>query len=182
MNKIIALMLFAAPAFAGPYFRPIDPHHLQYGAGFLISPRTPQKTAGVTDIALITHSSTDGSIIPDAWQGYLPPESWTPLQVGVGGSFTGDALIGLGTSANIAPVVAGVLLHGVDASSNGWAAATKTALLGQSSSSIRLGVALAASVIQGGRFQNAKSSLPGEGFAEIVSNAARLDVGWAWKF
>src|SRR5438552_3585414 len=96
---LVAVVLsLARSGWAGPYFHLIDPAHMQMSAGFLISPKTPSNTAGVTDLAIVTHSSADGTVVPEKWQSVLPPESWVPLQVGFGGSFKGEAIIAPGTS------------------------------------------------------------------------------------
>lgn len=164
------------------YFRLLNPHHLVIGAGFLIAPKTPLQTSSVVDLALITHSTQDGTIIPQSWQDWLPPESWVPLQVGFGGSFAGDAVGAIGTSANIAPIVASTLLHGVDKSSSGAAQAVKTALAGSDNGGIRLGGEVAGQICKGGTLQSAKEAFPGRGIGEILGNAARVDFGYAWKF
>lgn len=178
----LLLLLACIPASATPYFRPIDPNHPQVGAGFLISPKDPIKTMAVSDLALITHSTKDGTIIPDNWQSLIPPESWVPLQIGLGGSFTGSATIAPGMSANLAPIVAANLLRGVDGNSSGVAQAIKTALVGSGQGYIRLGGALAGDIVNDGHFQSLKAAFPGRGIEEIIGNAARINVGYAWKF
>lgn len=185
MNKIaIAALacLLSQAVQAAPYFRLIDPSHPIIGAGLLIAPKDPLNTVAITDLALITHSTADGTIIPKSWQQILPPESWVPLQIGFGGSLRGDAVIAPGTSANIAPVLAAALLHGVDSNSAGWARAFKSALTGQGPGQLRLGGAMQGSLVKGGVFQSAKEMFPGRGIGEILGNAARIDVGYAWSF
>lgn len=177
-----ALICLGTQAQASPYFRLIDPSHPHFGAGFLISPKDPTNTAGITDLAIITHSTADGTIIPATWQTIIPPESWVPFQIGFGGSFKGEAVVAPGTSANIAPIIASLTLRGVDQNSAGWARAVKTALMGTSGGGVRLGGSLAGVMVREGHFQSFKAAFPGQGFAEIVSNSARIDVGYAWSF
>lgn len=180
--RIAFVLVFVAPSYAGSYFRLIDPAHPQIGAGLLISPKAPLETVAVTDLALITHSTADGTIIPESWRSVLPPESWVPLQVGFGGSFAGEATIAPGTSANLSPVIAAMLLRGVDSNSSGWAKALKTALSGNGQGQIRLGGALAGVVVRQGAFQSAKAAFPGQGALDIIGRAARVNVGYAWRF
>lgn len=182
MKWALALLMVASSSYAGPYFRLIDPAHPQVGAGFLISPKNPLDTTAVSDVALVTHSVADGTIIPESWRGIFPPVAWTPLQVGFGGSLRGDATIAPGTSANIAPAVASLLMRGVDENSSGAARAVKAALTGSGPGQIRLGGALACTLTKGGAFQSAKDACPGQGPLEIIGNAARVSVGYAWKF
>jgi hypothetical protein len=177
-----ALAASASVASAAPYFRLLDPAHPQVGASFLISPKSPGATIGVTDVALVTHSPADGTVIPDAWRPYVPPVAWTPLQLGAGGSLRGDAIVAPGTSANLAPAVAALLLRGVGASSSGWAQALQAALTGTGPGQIRLGVAFAGLAVRNGTIQSAKEAFPGRGLGEIVGNSARLDCGAAWRF
>lgn len=182
MRYFLAIMLLASSAQASPYFRLIDPTHPRFGAGFLVSPKVPTETMAITDLALITHSTEDGTIVPESWQTFIPPESWTPLQLGFGGSFNGTLTIAPGMSANVAPILAALLLHGVSHSSSGAAQAVKTAMEGRDSGGFRLGGALAGVLLRDGQFQSAKAAFPGQGFLDIVGNAARVNVGYSWNF
>ncbi len=176
------LTLLPAAANARPYFRLMDPSHLNVGAGFLISPKDPASTIAITDLTLVTHSVEDGTIIPESWRSVFPPVAWTPLQVGFGGSLRGEAVIAVGTSANVAPSVAALLMRGVDGQSSGAAKAVKAALNGSGPGQVRLGASLACSATRGGVFQSAKQACPGQGLLDIVGNSARASVGFAWKF
>lgn len=175
------LLLSATIVNAGPYFRPLDPHHLQYGAGFLVSPKNPLDTTAMMDLALITHSTADGTIVPDNWQSFIPPESWVPLQAGFGGSFQGAATVSLGASTNMAPIMAATLFRAVDKNSSQFAQATKTALAGSPKGGFRLGLALAGLATKDGHFQSLNEMFPGRGFAAIIGNAYRVSVGYAWN-
>lgn len=165
-----------------PYFRPLDPSHIQQSAGMLYDPSGVNNSAGITDIALITHSMKDGSIIPESWQGLLPPENWSPLSVGFGGSLSGDAIVGLGASVNVAPQLGALLLRGVNESSPVWALAIKNAFLGKGNGSVRIGWAEVGTLVKAGVFQSAKEALPGQGPLDILRRAGRVEVGWAWSW
>ncbi len=134
MKLITAALLaaLAAPSIASPYFRPLDISHPQVSAGAIWSTSQLNQSVGVTDLAIITHSPADGSIIPGSWRSVMPPEDWVPLQLGAGGSFTGNAVINAGTSLNVAPQVAALVLRGVSASSSPWLVAVKSAFTGAS--------------------------------------------------
>ena len=165
-----------------PYFRPLDPAHIQQSLGMLYDPSGVNNSAGVTDIALITHSTKDGSIIPESWQGILPPENWSPLSIGFGGSLRGDAIVGLGASINVAPQLGALALRGVDENSPEWAKAIKNAFLGNGNGSIRIGWAEVGTVVKAGVFQSGKEAFPGQGPLDILRRAGRVEVGWAWNW
>ena len=183
MKKLILSLLLSVPsaAQARPYFRILDLSHPQIGAGLLIDPRAPERTLAVTDLAIITHSVEDGSMIPESWRPVVPPIAWA-FQIGAGGSFQGEATIAPGVSANLAPSIAAVALRGVDSSSAGWARAIKSALTGQGQGQLRIGGALAGVLVREGHFQSVAAAFPGRGFAQIIANAARVNVGYAWRF
>jgi hypothetical protein len=95
-------MLITSLANAG-YFRPIDIKHPQTSLGVFSDLKSHSDTGA--NLALITHSTADGCIIPN----FCIP--WTPLAIG--GSFgkeLGGPSITLGASANLLPgVEAGML-------------------------------------------------------------------------
>lgn len=114
MKKILVTLLLSVPAvsLASPYFRFIDPNHPQISAGALFDNHNLKNTQAVTDVAIIMHSQKDGSIIPESWQKFVPPEAWTPLQIGGGGN-SGSYMVNAGASYNLAPVVQGWALEGL---------------------------------------------------------------------
>jgi len=179
---LAGVLLSPAVCQAAPYFRPINFSHPEISAGFAIAPKDLESTTGITDLALITHSSKDGTIIPEALQKYVPPISWAPLTIGFGGSFRQEVVLDIGTSANVSPALASLLLRGVDSSTTGWAAAIKRALEGESRGQVGLGVSLGGSWVKDGTFKSMKQMFPGSGFCEIVGNSARLSVNGGWKF
>jgi len=135
MKKTISLVLVslgllecAAFSHASPYFRPIDISHPQVSAGAIFSASGIKQSVGVTDLALITHSTADGSIIPASLKKYLAPEDWVPLQIGAGGSFTGSAIVNVGASINIAPQIASLAISALGKSGSASAKALQTAL------------------------------------------------------
>ena len=61
------------------------------------------------------------------------------------------------------------------------AQAVKKALEGNGKVSVRLGGSLAGYWVRDGKFQSGKQMFPGEGFGEIMGNAAMLNFGVAWR-
>lgn len=179
---LTGLLLVPSLSFASSYFRPIDPSHLQIASGCLIAPKIMSQTSCVTDLALITHSDKDGSIIPESWRSILPPESWVPLQIGVGGNFNGEAVVAPGMSGNLSPVLAGLILRNVNENDGSGLAGVKSFMLGHASYQLRLGGALQGLWVHEGHFQSMKAAYPGRGIGEILGNATRLDVGLGWSF
>jgi len=115
MRSLLALLVMLLPSLslASPYFRMINPKHPQVAAGALFDPAGLGKTQAVTSLALVTHSTKDGSIIPEKLQPYFPPESWTPLQIGGGGN-GGEYVATIGASANFLPIAQKWALHGIE--------------------------------------------------------------------
>ncbi len=170
----VALLTLAVPSFASPYFRPLDIAHPQISAGAIWSTSQLNQSVGVTDIAIITHSPSDGSIIPASLRSIIAPEDWVPLQIGAGGSFTGNAVINAGTSLNLAPQVAALLLKGVSASSSPILGAVKNALSGNTASGLTFAAGptwYAAPVVNG-------TMLPVDKWAGRFG----IFTGAAWKF
>jgi hypothetical protein len=105
VKNIMALLLLLAalPAWAGPYFRLIDPLHPKTTLGGFYDPTGKEGPAYGTTVAIVTHSTQDGSLLK------IIQEDWVPLGVG-GGYSAGAAFMALGPSANLAPVAKGALL------------------------------------------------------------------------
>lgn len=164
------------------YLRPIDFTHPEIAMGFDIAPKDLSETTGITSIAIITHSDKDGTLIPERLQPYFPPVAWAPLAIGFGGSFNQEVVLDIGTSANVSPALAELLMRGTDSGTTGWAAAIKRALEGESKGQIGLGVAFGGSLVKNGTFKSAKQMFPGEGFMDVFGNALRLSVNGGWKF
>lgn len=163
------------------YLRPLDPSHLVIGGGFLLSPKALDKTYGVTDLALITHSPADGTLLPGFIQKYMPPVAWVPLHAGFGGSFRNEVIFDLGTSLNVSPAMAALLMKGIGTSSQPWLQAVKKAFECSGDVSIRIGGSLGGHLVKDGVFQSAKEFFPGQGVGEILGNASMLNFGVAWK-
>lgn len=102
--SFVALVCFGSTAQANPYFRLIDPAHVQKVAGAYIDPETPGDTAYGTSIALITHSTKDGCLFPT-----VVCEDWSPLMVGPSYS-AGRFQANLGPAFNMAPLAKAGLL------------------------------------------------------------------------
>jgi hypothetical protein len=105
----LLLVLAATSARATPYFRPLDLASPHIVAGAFIDPKDPGNSAAGSALALVTHSTTDGCLLPS-----IVCEDWTPLAVGfsVNG---GRVLIGAGPSVNLAPVFKSLALRGLNA-------------------------------------------------------------------
>ena len=190
MKKLILMAgLLALPALAsaGPYLRLIDIHHPQTDAMSLYKVEDRSFLAGVTDLALVTHSNADGSLVPQSLQKYVAPEPWVPLQVGVGGSVTGNAFIHLGTSYNVGSQLASSIIKLTGSSGNPTAKAfgdfmgAGLALPGGGTLGFAAGVGLAAQLVQDGHFQSIPAMFPGRGPGPILVNASAYSIGLAWK-
>jgi hypothetical protein len=92
------LLLVAVPASSAPYFRLIDPKHPQIIAGVWTDPTGKDRPYYGSSIALITHSTKDGSLFESV------QSDWALLTVG-GGYGNGEAFAAIGPSANLAPAV-----------------------------------------------------------------------------
>lgn len=90
-----------------PYFRALDPVHPKLSLGSFFDVAGAQKTDHGTVLALITHSTRDGSIFKSV------QADWTLLGVG-GGYGAGNGFIAAGPSANLSPVVKSLVLGLVD--------------------------------------------------------------------
>lgn len=179
-KTLVALILLVTPAAnAASYFRFIDVNHVQQSAAFLFDPNGISGSVGVTNIALITHSTTDGTIVPLALQPYLPPENWAPIEIGGGGSFRADAVIDAGTSVNLAPQLGALVFARVDTSSPAWLQAAKAAA---GNGGFRIGWAMAGNIVKGGIFQSAKEAFPGQGPLDVLKKGSRLMVGYSWTW
>lgn len=191
MKKLLVVLLGCTLScknlYASPYFRLIDPSHPIVSAGVLFDPKDIMNTGVITNIALVTHSTRDGTIVPDKYQGILAPEDWVPVQVG-GGYAAGNGVISAGTSVNLAPAVASALLRKVNASSSPILQGAKQALsCGYSTASgsnigFAFGPTLVAFPIRNGVILPINKWTDGSGFGRIVNNALRWQVQGAWKF
>ena len=94
---LLSIGFFSGVAGAG-YFKAIDAAHPQTSMGAFSDLKGHADAGG--SLALITHSTKDGCIIPGVCL------DWTPLAIGgTLGKNLGGASIALGTSANLLPAV-----------------------------------------------------------------------------
>lgn len=102
---IATTVAIAAPAKAGPYIRVIgqDNYHLYNGALFTAKGGLSQ-TQNTTVIALLTHSTRDGSLLPKAWAEAGYGETWAPMVIG-GSMGAGRATINAGPLVNVGPQI-----------------------------------------------------------------------------
>lgn len=115
MNRLplaALLVLVVAPAFATPYFRPIDPSHPQPVAGALIAPKLGD-SEGAALLPILTHSPKDGCLLPS-----VVCEDWTPLAVG-GSLNAGKLTFDVAPLANVLPWMQSGLLAVVPSSWQG---------------------------------------------------------------
>lgn len=95
----IALICWGSIAHANPYFRLIDPVHPKPVAGALIDPFSLGNTSVASLLPLVTHSTSDGCILPS-----IICEDWSPLAVG-GSMNAGNITFDIAPIANIVPWV-----------------------------------------------------------------------------
>lgn len=107
---VVALTLaLEIPASAAPYFRPLDLASPHFVAGAFVDPQDPGNSAAGSALALVTHSTVDGCLLPS-----VVCEDWTPLAVGLSVN-GGKVLVGAGPSVNLAPIFKAGLLRGLNA-------------------------------------------------------------------
>lgn len=117
MKKMLKLALLAclvlpASRAQAAYFRLIGPGNWGMYDGALFSTRGIEKTQNTTLVPIVTHSTKDGSILPQAWQDAGYAEAWTPFALG--GSEGGqNATLNFGPILNIGPVLQAFLLNNV---------------------------------------------------------------------
>jgi len=170
---IIAAIAIPTTAIASPYFRIIGPGNYHILDGALFSTKSLARTQNTTVGALFTHSTADGSILPQSWVDAGYAEAWVPLAIG--GSFGGTrSTVNLGPILDVGPQ----LQHGLLGLLN-WVApnnltSLKSHLLPPTPSSnfditFSMGVMLNADVVIDGR--SVKT------FKEAFSDPARYFVG-----
>lgn len=178
----------AVPVPAKKYFRPMDPAHIQQDAIGLYAVRDRSFLGGVTDIALLTHSSKDGSIIPERLQEWIAPENWVPLQIGFGGDITKNALMHVGASYNVGGQLAHFIVKATGSSETGVGKGINQVfqdgltLPNGSNIGFALGLGLAASVVKEGHFQSVMAMFPGQGLGPILTGASCYSLGARWTY
>jgi hypothetical protein len=185
----------AAPLSPAPLAGPMDKHYLRFidfghveqSVAALYSPSNRFPTAGVTDVCGVTHSTDDGSIIPQSLWKWLPPENFCAFEVGAGGQWNpqdhGNAVVDAGASVNVAPQVLGWTTAAITPSSPAWMQVYKGAVTSQAGSAVnlRLGVGEEAHVVNGGLIAT-NQMLPGSGIGDILNKNLVLKAGVAWKW
>lgn len=99
----VALICLCSTAKASPYFNYLgeknQPIYVSQGALFTTNNFSYQQA--FTNVAVVYHPLSAGSIIPAELQAYLPPESWS-INLGAGyASTNGSLAIGPGLSINL---------------------------------------------------------------------------------
>lgn len=90
---------------AAPYFHVFDPAHIYKSVGAYIDPVDSGNTAFGTPIALITHSTRDGCLLPS-----IVCEDWSPLMAGFSVN-AGRLSFNAGPAINLMPTARGGLLY-----------------------------------------------------------------------
>jgi hypothetical protein len=173
-------------ASTGHYFRLADVHHLLISAGTLYDLRGLAPVEYVTTVALITHSTADGTIVPPKLQALgISPEDWVPLEVGFGGSakitgghLSGNAITTFGTAGNACPLVLGWAVKNIGDSAPLPLQIVKAAILGDGTdyAKLRIGYVFQGQAISDGVFQSAKEMFPGRGVLDIANRAGRFEL------
>jgi hypothetical protein len=108
-QSILAVLMFVASSVqATPYLRLIDPTHPIVISGAFIDPINPGQTSAGSALALVTHSTRDGCMLPT-----IVCEDWVPLSAGFSAN-GGNAWLSLGPSMNLAPLMKAMALRGVN--------------------------------------------------------------------
>ena len=169
MKCAIVVLLLATNAAAGPYFRLIDPEHVQRSAGAYVDPVNSGNTSAGTATALITHSVRDGGCLLPA----VVCEDWSPLTVGFSVR-AGHLDFNLGPVVNLTPLVKSGLLATLnvltrDEVLSGVKSALGSESLDKSTPSIAFGPNLGVAPIQNG---GVLSPLKWQGKFRIFAGAA----------
>lgn len=103
-------VLSAITSSATPYFRtPFTPgEKIHKLSGAAINPTELKETSFVTEVALITHSTKDGCVMPS-----IVCEDWTPLAIGPSYN-AGKFQVIFGPIVNLAPATKNLLKSGLD--------------------------------------------------------------------
>jgi hypothetical protein len=200
MKKLIValLVLTAAPASAGNrvigysksegsrYFRLLDPMRPELSAASLFNVKDGEFYGGVTDLAVITHDTADGTIIPEKLQGLLPPAAWTPLKVGVGGSLSNRVVIDIGMSYNVGATLATSIIKICGLTENPTAVTIRDLMVkgldtGKGDLGFELGIGVGGDLVSEGHFQSFKNMFPGEGIKDILHSSAKYSIGLTFR-
>jgi hypothetical protein len=109
MKLAAVALLLSAPAVAAPYFRVLDLSRPQISAGAFIDPTDPGNSSVGSMLAVVSHSTRDGCLLPS-----VTCEDWVPLSVGFAEK-NGKAIFAVGPSINLAPLAKSLLLRGFNA-------------------------------------------------------------------
>lgn len=102
---LIVLLQGDGPAAAAPYFRLIDPAKPVRVAGAYVDPSSPGQTSYGTAVALVTHATADGCLMPT-----IVCEDWSPAMAGFSYN-AGRFQFNIGPAINLAPIAKAALLR-----------------------------------------------------------------------
>ncbi len=104
----LLLSLGGGAAKASPYFRLIDPARPQKVVGAFIDPLDLGDTSAGSAVALVTHATEDGCILPS-----VICEDWSPAVAGLSYN-AGRFQFNIGPAMNMTPLVKRALLGGLN--------------------------------------------------------------------
>ncbi len=164
LRLIAGLMIFPNVALAGgPYFRLVgkDNYHVYDGALFSAKGGL-DATQNTTVLALATHSTADGSILPDSWVKAGYAETWTPFVIG-GSEGGGHGTLNFGPLVNVGPQIQQLIFDVLstvapDAFPNAKTFLVNNKASGKADITFSAGVMLNCDLVQNGHFVNAKAA------------------------
>lgn len=95
---VVSILLIACSAKAGPYFRLIDPANPHKVVGAFIDPINTENTSAGSAVALVTHSTRDGCLLPS-----VICEDWSPALAGLSYN-AGRFQFNIGPAVNLTPI------------------------------------------------------------------------------
>lgn len=131
---LFLLMVFPSALIANPYFRLIDPKHIQRGAGVFVDPIDAGNSSVGSEIALITHSPKDGCLFPT-----IVCEDWSPFTVGSSVN-AGRYIFTIGPSINVTPLMKAGLLAALNKATDGAEGLKAALALSPETSSVTLSI------------------------------------------
>jgi len=198
MTKFLLLLLvLITPAASAQVFAPAGKEGVHYFRFIDVKhPRTATQElfdidlslyGSLVDVALITHDTIDGTVIPTSMQKYLPPSAWVPFQVGAGGSLSGRLILHAGMSYNVGSLLATSVIGVAGMSSSPTGINIKKffseglSIPGVGDAGFYAGVGIAGAIVQEGHFQGIQAMFPGQGIGPILNNAAKYSLGVTFK-
>ena len=175
MRSTLLAVLLCLPCCVGasPYFRPVGSGNWNVGDGVSFSAKSLAQTQNVTMLALITHSTKDGSILPQSMVDAGWADAWTPLSVGFAEG-NGTTAARFGCSANLSPTATALIKKIIYQASPYYAGKYQALITAMPENlTFAFGPGLGLDVIQGGHFAPIN---------HWTNDPIRYDFLAAWKF